>query len=192
MDDARHGEGAALQQRVHDVQRHSAEHKHEFQRLGNAGQEHSQRGGDEHGLIVCALVGIHTAEHGQCNAQQQTGGADHLTHLEAGGGDGSQQIVVSGHITGLFEVDEVVCPCQPQRVLTKHLTARIDAGSDGVGAAEGGVVHGDGQHVMQTKGQQQTLQRTIDERSQHGRGLGRVGDPDAEVVDAGLHHRPEQ
>ena len=46
--------------------------------------------------------------------------------------------------------------------------------------------------MVQTKGQQQTLQRTIDERSQNGRSLGRVGDPDAEVIDAGLHHRPEQ
>ena len=112
--------------------------------------------------------------------------------MKRAGGDGSQQIVVSGHVAGLFEVDEVVCPCQPQRVLTKHLTACVDAGSNGVGAAEGGVVHGDGQHVVQTEGQQQTLQRTIDERSQNGRSLGRVGDPDAEVIDAGLHHRPEQ
>ena len=46
--------------------------------------------------------------------------------------------------------------------------------------------------MVQTKGQQQTFQRTIDERSQHRRSLGRVGDPDAKVVDAGLHHRPEQ
>ena len=46
--------------------------------------------------------------------------------------------------------------------------------------------------MVQTKGQQQTLQRTIDERSQNRGSLGRVGDPDAEVVDAGLHHRPEQ
>lgn len=46
--------------------------------------------------------------------------------------------------------------------------------------------------MVQTKGQQQTFQRTIDERSQNRRSLGRVGDPDAKVVDAGLHHRPEQ
>ena len=46
--------------------------------------------------------------------------------------------------------------------------------------------------MVQTKGQQQTFQRTIDERSQHRRSLGRVGDPDAKVVDTGLHHRPEQ
>ena len=192
MDDACHGESTALQQCVHDVQRHGAEHEHEFQRLGDAGQEHGQCGGNEHGLIVCALVGIHTAVHGQCNAQQQTGSTDHLAYLEAGGGNGSQQVVVSSHVTGLLEVDEVVGPCQPQRVLTKHLTACIDTGGDGVGAAEGGVVHGDGQHVVQTEGQQQTLQRAIDKRSQNGRGLGRVGDPDAEVVDAGLDDRPEQ
>ena len=192
MDDACHGESTALQQCVHNVQRHGAEHEHEFQRLGDAGQEHGQCGGDEHGLIVCALVGVHTAVHGQCDAQQQTGSTDHLAYLEAGGGNGSQQVVISSHVTGLFEVDEVVGPCQPQRVLTKYLTASIDAGGDGVGTAEGGVVHGDGQHVVQTEGQQQTLQRAIDERSQNGRGLGRVGDPDAEVVDAGLDDRPEQ
>ena len=46
--------------------------------------------------------------------------------------------------------------------------------------------------MVQTEGQQQTFQRAIDERSQNRRGLGRVGDPDAEVVDAGLDHRPEQ
>ena len=46
--------------------------------------------------------------------------------------------------------------------------------------------------MVQAEGQQQTLQRAIDERSQNGRSLGRVCDPDAEVVDAGLDHRPEQ
>ena len=37
--------------------------------------------------------------------------------------------------------------------------------------------------MVQTKGQQQTFQRTIDERSQNRRSLGRVGDPDAKVVE---------
>ena len=46
--------------------------------------------------------------------------------------------------------------------------------------------------MVQAEGQQQTVQRAIDERSQNGRSLGRVCDPDAEVVDAGLDHRPEQ
>ena len=145
--------------------------------------------GDESVTLSAATVkrlldrGDGTAEHGQRNAQQQTGCADHLAHLKAGGGNGSQQVVVSGHVTGFLEVDEVVGPCQPQRVLTKHLAARIDTGGNGVGAAEGSVVHGDGQHVVQTEGQQQTLQRAIDERSQNGRSLGRVCDPDAKVVD---------
>ena len=46
--------------------------------------------------------------------------------------------------------------------------------------------------MVQAEGQQQTLQRTIDERCQDRGSLGRIGDPDAEVVDAGLDHRPEQ
>ena len=192
MDDTSHGKGTALQDGVYNVQRHGAEHEHELQRLGHTGEEHSQRGGNEHGFVILALVGIHAAVHGQCDAQQQAGRADHLTNLEAGRGHGSQQIVIGSHVACLLEVDEVVGPCQPQRVLTKHLTACVDAGGDGVGAAEGGIVHGDGQHMVQTKGQQQTFQRTIDERSQHRRSLRRVGDPDAKVVDAGLHHRPEQ
>ena len=192
MDDTSHGKGTALQDGVYNVQRHGAEHEHELQRLSHTGEEHSQRGGNEHGFVILALVGIHAAVHGQGDAQQQTGGADHLTNLEAGGSDGSQQIIIGGHVTCLLEVDQVVGPSQPQGVLTKHLTACVHAGGDGVGAAEGGIVHGDGQHMVQTKGQQQTFQRTIDERSQNRRSLGRVGDPDAKVVDAGLHHRPEQ
>ena len=167
MDDARHGESTALQQGVHDVQRHGAEHEHKFQRLGNAGKKDGQRGGDKHRFVFGALVGVHTAVHGQRDAQQQTGRTDHLPHLKAGGGDGGQQLVVGGHVAGLLEVDQVVGPCQPQRVLTKDLAARVDAGGDGVGAAEGGVVHGDGQHVVQAERQQQAFQRAVDERSQN-------------------------
>ena len=83
MDDTSHGKGTALQDGVYNVQRHGAEHEHELQRLGHTGEEHSQRGGNEHGFVILALVGIHAAVHGQCNAQQQTGGADHLTNLLA-------------------------------------------------------------------------------------------------------------
>ena len=192
MDNARHGEGAALQQGVHDVQRHGAEHEHKFQRLGNAGKKDSQRGGDEHGLVFGALVGINAAVHCQRDAQQQAGCTDHLANFKAGGGNGGQQLVVGGHVTGFFEVDKIIGPCQPQRILAKDLTARVDTGGDRVSTAEGGVVHGDGQHVVQTKRQQQAFQRTIDERSQNRRGFRGVCDPDAEVVDAGLDHRPEQ
>ena len=118
MDDTGHGKGTALQDGVYNVQRHGAEHEHELQRLGHTGEEHSQRGGNEHGFVILALVGVHTAEHGQGNAQQQAGRADHLTNLEAGRGHGGQQVVIGSHVTGLLEVDEVVGPCQPQRVLT--------------------------------------------------------------------------
>ena len=113
----------ALQDGVYNAQRHGAEHEHELQRLGHTGEEHSQRGGNEHGFVILALVGIHAAVHGQCNAQQQTGGADHLTNLEAGGSDGSQQVVIGSHVACLFKVDQVVGPSQPQGVLTKHLPA---------------------------------------------------------------------
>ncbi len=191
MNDASHGKGTALEDCVHNVQRHRTEHEHEFQRLGHAGEEDRQCGGNEHGLILRPLVGVHAAIHCQGNAQQQAGGTDHLAHLEAGRGHGGQQVAVSRHVAGLFEVDEVVGPCQPQRILTEHLAAGIDAGGDRIGAAEGGVVHGDGQHVMQTEGQQETLQCTVNKGRQDRRGLGGIGDPDAEVVDAGLHHRPE-
>ena len=192
MDDTSHSESTALQQCVHDVQRQCAEHEHEFQRLGNAGEEYSQCGGDEHGLILCTLVSIDTAVHCQCDTQQQTGSTDHLANLEAGRSNSCEQVGVSGHIAGLLEVDEVVDPCQPQRVLTKYLRACVYAGGNCIRAAERGVVHWDGQHVMQAERQQQTFQRTIDERSQNRRRVRRIGNPDTEVIDAGLNNRPEQ
>ena len=188
--DTGHGEGTALEQGVDDVQGQSAEHEHELDGLGDTGQEHGQAGGDEHGAVALALVGIHQPVHGQGDAQQQTGGADHLADLEAGGGDGIQQQLVGGHVTGILEVDEVGDPCQPQGVLAIDHGASGGTGLDQILTAEGGVVHGDGQHVVQTEGQQQTLQSTVDERSKDGRGGAGVCDPDAEGVDAGLDQGP--
>ena len=43
---------------------------------------------------------------------------------------------------------------------------------------------------MQSEGQQQTLQRAVDEGSQHGGGVRRGGDPHAEGIDARLDQRP--
>ena len=190
IQNARHGEGAALEQSVDNVQGQGAEHEHELQRLGHAGQEHRQTGGDKHGSVALALVSIHQTVHCQRNAQQQAGGTDHLTHLEAGGGDGVQQQLVGGHVTRILEVNQIGDPCQPQGVLTVDHGASGGAGLDQVLTAEGGVVHGDGQHVVQTEGQQQTLQGTVDERSKDGRGGAGVCDPDAEGVDAGLDQGP--
>ena len=187
---ARHGEGAALEQGVDNIQGQGAEHEHELQRLGDAGQEHGQAGGEEHGAVIPALVGIHMAVHGQGNAHQQAGGTDHLAHLEAGGGDGVQQQLIGGHVTGVLEIDQIGDPGQPQGVLTVDHGTGGGAGLDHVLTAEAGVVHGDGQHVVQAEGQQQTLQHAVDERSKDGGGGGGVCDPDAECIDAGLDQGP--
>mgnify|MGYP000662370060 CR=1 FL=1 len=71
-------------------------------------------------------------------------------------------------------------------ILTKHLAACVDTGSDGVSTSERGVVHRNRQHMVQTERQQQSLECTIDEWSQYRRSCRGIGDPDTKTVDTGL------
>ena len=125
-------------------------------------------------------------------AQKKTCSSDHLSYLKAGGGNGGQQLLVSGHISGVFQIHQVGGPSQPQGILSKYLGSGIGSGKDRVGASEGGVVHRNRQHVVQAKGQQQTLKGSVDKGRQNRRGGRGICDPDAECVDSGLNNRPNQ
>ena len=192
IDDASHGKSTTLQQSVNNVKRQRAEHEHELQRLGNTGQEHSKNGGDEHGAVILFLVSIHMTVHSQSNTGQQTGCTDHLTNLEACRDHSCQQIFVSGHVTCIFKIDQVGDPCQPQGVLSVDHSTGIDTGLDHVLTAKGGIVHGNGKHMVQTERQQETLQSAVNKGSQDGGSFRGIGDPDAESIDAGLNNRPYQ
>ena len=191
VDEAGHGKGASLQHCVYQVQRKGAEHEHELQGLRDTCKKYSQHSGDKHGTVIAALIRIHTAVHGQGNAQKEPCGANHLSDLETGRGDGGHQILVSRHVARVFKIDEVSCPGQPQRILSKDLGTRVDACKDGVSASEGGIIHGYGQHMVQAEGEEQPLQCSVDKGGQHRRGGGGVGNPYAERVDAGLNHGPD-
>ena len=191
VDEAGHGKSASLQHCVYQIQRKGAEHKHEFQRLCDTCEKYGQYSGDEHGAVIAALIRVHAAVHGQGNAQKKASGANHLSYLETGRGDGGQQVLVPGHVSRVLKVDKVCCPGQPQRILTKNLGTCVDAREDGVRASEGGVIHGYGQHMVQAEGKEKPFQGSVDKGGQHRRGGGGVGNPHAEGVDAGLNHRPD-
>ena len=190
MDNAGHREGTALEDCVHYIERQRAEHKHELQRLRDAGQEDRCRGGDHHGLVLCPVLRLHPAVDRQGDAQKETCGADHLAHLEAGRRHRGEEIRISGGIARVLKVDKIRDPGEPQRILSEYLSPGAASRKDRVGAAEGGIVHGDGQHVVQAEGEQQTLQSTVDKRGKNGGGGAGICDPHAEIIDAALDYRP--
>ena len=191
MEDSRQGKGAALQHCIDQIQRQRAEHKHELQRLCNSGQEYRQRRRDKHGTVILSLIRIHTTVHGQRDSQKKARSSNHLSHFKSCGGNRCQKLLISGHISCVFQINQVCYPCQPQGVLSKYLCSGIGSGKNCIGSSKGSVVHGNRQHMMQSKGQQQTFQCTIDKRRQHRRGVRGIGYPHAERVDSRLYHRPD-
>ena len=153
VDHTGHGKGTALQYGVNHVERQCAEHKHKLQRFRYTCQEHGQNSRNKHRTVILALVGINTAIHGQSDTKQQSCSSDHLAHLEPGRCYRGKKLRVGIHIARILKVDQVCCPCQPQRILAKYLASCVHTGSNGVGAAKGGIVHRNGQHMMQTKWQ---------------------------------------
>ena len=189
---ASHCEGTALQNSVEDIQRNCTEHEHELDRLGNTGQEYCQCSRDEHGLVEVTLVSIYTTIHTKCETNQQTGCTNHLANLETGRGYSCQQLLIRSSIASLEEVNQVVNPSQPQRVLAIYGSTGTETGLYYIGTAESGVVYRDSNHVMETEWKQETLQSTIDEWCQQRCSIGGVCNPDTEAVDTALNSRPYQ
>ncbi len=113
VNDTGHGKGTALEQCINNVQRYSTEHEHELDWFGNTSQEGCQSGRNKHGFIEMTLVSIYTAIHSIGKAHQEAGSTNHLTYLEAGWSNGSQQLIVRSSVTCFQEVDKIVDPSQP-------------------------------------------------------------------------------
>ena len=190
VDNAGHGERAALENCVHPVERQCAEHKHELQRFRDTGQEDRSRSGDHHGLVLCPVLRLHPAVDRQGDAEKKACGADHLANLEAGRRHRGEEVRIGSGIARVLKVDEIRDPGEPQRILSEHLGPGAASRKDRVGASERGIVHGNGQHVVQAEGEQQTLQSAVDKRGKNGGGGAGVRDPHAEIIDAALDHRP--
>ena len=188
--DPRGGKGKSLQYGVNHIQRNGAEHKHKFKGFGHTRQKDRQRRREKDRTVAFSLVLIHTAEHGKSYAEKQTRSADHLPYLESGGNYRRKQIVVGNRIPRVFKIDQVGDPRQPQRVLSEHGRTCVDPRLYHVRAAEGRVIHGDRQHMVQTEGQQKPLQRSVNKGSENRRGVGGIRDPYAKGIDPRLHHGP--
>ena len=187
-----HSESTALNQSIDNVQRHSTEHEHELDRLGNTSQESCQSSRNEHGLVEVTLVSIYTTIHSISKTHQQTSCTNHLTNLEAGRSNSCQQLIVRSGIASLNEVNQVVNPSQPQWILTIYGSTSTQASLYHIGATQSSVVYRNSNHMMQTEWQQQTLQSTIDKWCQQRSSISGVSNPYTEAVDSTLNYRPNQ
>ena len=136
------------------------------------------------------MLRLHPAVDRQGDAEKKACGADHLANLEAGRRHRGEEVRIGSGIARVLKVDEIRGPGEPKRILSEHLGPGVASRKDRVGASERGIVHGNGQHVVQAEGEQQTLQSAVDKRGKNGGGGAGVRDPHTEIIDAALDHRP--
>ena len=170
IQDVHQHEGQTGQHAVHRVHGQCHKDKGKFQRLGDAGEESRQRGRQQQAACRLFLFRLGALVHRQRRAGQTEHHKGELTGHETGSADREHR----GRLGGQLGKEDVLC--------AGHGHA-IDDG----GAAHSGLPERHIEHMMQSKGNQRTLQQAVNKGtcvagSQHQ--CTQCGNP-------ALHHRPD-